>query len=115
MTMRFNEVTERLGAIVDAPGHRGHGLPMTVALPHMAKVRLWRAVYGGYSWVIVFEPGVPSWTEEQTRAHVGYTATYRRLEHNTSSQTIHIDGPRKSFADAENACKRVWRQIRAPN
>lgn len=103
MTMRFVDVTERLGATV-----------LNVAIPHMAKVRIWQAVHGGYSWAIAFEPGVPSWSDEERAKHVGYTASYRMALHRNSSQTIRIDGgPWDSFAKAEEACQRTWRQIRS--
>lgn len=109
MTLRFEEVTERLGAEVCNPGGRGDGLPMNVAIPHLGKMRIWQAVYGGYSWAISFEPGLDKWSEEEKAKFVGYTASYRRADHNNSS-----DGaPWDSFAKAEEACKRTWKQIRS--
>lgn len=113
MTMRFDEVTERLGATVKYPGHPHDGLPMNVAIPSMGSVRIWQAVHGGYSWSIMFEPGVSTWSEEQRAKHVGYTASYRLTKHNRSSQTIRIDGRWDSFTKAEDACKTTWRQIRS--
>lgn len=111
--MRFEEVTERLSAPVSYPGHPSDGKPMNVAIPHMGQVRIWQAIHGGYSWAISYEPGIPTWTEEQKKQWVGYTASYRRLDHHSSSQTIRIDGgPWDTFTTAEEACKRTWRQIR---
>ena len=115
--MRFEEVIQRFKeTIIEAPGHRDDGLTIADAVPHFATTRIWRATHGSYSWSIVFEPGVPSWTEAQKVAHVGYSASYRRLEHRDSSRTIYVDGgPWRSFTEAEAACKRIWRQIRAAN
>lgn len=114
MTMRFEEVSERLGAAVKHPGHRDDGKPFNVAIPHMANVRIWQAIYGGYSWSIVYEPGVPHWTAEEKAKSVGYTASYRRTDHHDSSKTIRIDGgPWDTFARAQEACKRTWRAIRS--
>lgn len=115
--MRFREVTSQVqNAIVDTPGHKAHGQALRDALPGMANGRTWQAVCGGYSWAIVFEPGHPSWTEDQRNKHVDYSASYRRLEHHSSSETIRVDGaPFATFAAAESACGRVWRQIRSVN
>lgn len=114
MTMRFEDVTERLGATVNHPGHRDDGKPFNVAIPHMASVRLWQAVHGGYSWAIAYEPGVPTWSDTEKAKHVGYSASYRLTSQHSSTQTIRIDGgPWDSFAKAEEACKRTWRQIRS--
>lgn len=111
--MRFEEVTERLSAPVSHPGHKDDGKPMNVAIPHMGEMRIWQAIHGGYSWAITYEPGVPSWTDEQRKEWVGYSASYRKLGHYKSSQTIRIDGgPWDTFTKAEEACKRTWRQIR---
>lgn len=113
MTMRFKEVTNRLNAPVNYPGDTSDGKPLNVAIPHMGNVRIWQAIHGGYSWSIMHEPGHPDWNEEQRTKWVGYTATYRLLDHNNSSQTIHVDGgPRDSFSKAESACERAWKQIR---
>jgi hypothetical protein len=113
MTMRFEDVSERLGARVDYPGGRGDGLPLNVAIPSMGKMQMWQAVHGGYSWAICFEPGLSHWTDEEKAKFVGYTASYRRVDHNKSSQTIRVDGgPWRSLGEAEDACKRTWRQIR---
>lgn len=78
------------------------------------KDRLWGANYGGYSWVISYLTDRPKKAEDEP--YLGYTATYRRKDHNRSSQTIAVEGgPFKSFKEAEDACKRVWRQIRTAN
>ncbi|MDX3971130.1 MAG: hypothetical protein QHD01_31680 [Bradyrhizobium sp.] len=114
MTMRFEEVSERLGATLDYPGNKDHGKPLNVAIPNLGNVRLWQAVHGGYSWSIVYEPGVEHWSDDEKAKFVGYSASYRLVGHTSSSQTIRIDGgPWDSFAKAEEACKRTWRQIRS--
>lgn len=111
--MRFEDVTERLGARVNHPGGRGDGLPLNVAIPAIGRMQIWQAVYGGYSWAISHEPGLPQWTDDEKAKFVGYTASYRRTDHCSSSQTIRIDGgPWDSLVKAEEACKRTWRQIR---
>ncbi|MBR0687319.1 hypothetical protein JQ594_15415 [Bradyrhizobium manausense] len=113
MTMRFEEVSERLGAVVDYPGNKDHGKPLNVAIPNLGRMRLWQAVHGGYSWAIAYEPGVDHWTDAEKAKFVGFSASYRLTRHRDSSQTIRIDGgPWDSFAKAEDACKRTWRQIR---
>lgn len=99
--MRFEEVTERLSVL---------------SIPSMGNMRLWQAVHGGYTWVIAYESGLPDWSDEEKQQHVGYMASYRKGEHHRSSQTIHIEGgPWDSFAKAEEACKRTWKQIRQAN
>lgn len=113
--MRFEEVTDRLGAPVSYPGDRDDGKPLNVAIPHLRTMRVWQAVHGGYSWAIVFEPGLSSWTDEERKEFVGYTASYRRVGHLSSRETIRIDGVWQSFAAAEAACRRTWRQIRSPS
>lgn len=114
--MKFCEVTNRMNAPVRHPGDKADGLPLNVAIPHMAEVRVWQAIHGGYSWVISYEPGCPQWTDDQRTEYVGYTASYRRLDHHESSKTIKVDGgPWGTFAKAEMACKQVWRQIRRAN
>ena len=114
MTMRFEDVTERLGARVNNPDGRGDGMPFNVAIPSIGNIRLWQAVHGGYSWAITYEPGLPQWNDEEKTKHIGYTASYRRADHSKSSQTIRIDGgPWDSFAKAEQACQQTWRQIRS--
>jgi hypothetical protein len=113
MTLRFEEVTGRFAAPVRAKGHPGDGLPMNVAVPSLGNVRIWQAVHGGYTWVIMHEPGLPGWSGEEKLKHVGYTASYRKLGHTRSSQTIRIDGaPWGSFVKAEEACKRTWKALR---
>ena len=113
MTMRFNEVTERLGSTIRDPGGCDDGKPLNIAVPHLGKVRIWQAVHGGYTWVIQFEPGLANWTTEEKACFVGYSASYRRVDHRRSSQTIRIDGgPWDSFVKAESACQRVWKQLR---
>lgn len=98
--MEFLEVTHALAKVV----------------PFMTGVRVWHAEHGGYTWAIAFEPGHPSWSEEERAANVGYTATYRRRDHNRSSQTIKIDGgPWPTFTAAERACRQVWKQLRNAN
>lgn len=112
--MRFEEVTNRLGALVSYPGHPHDGLPMNVAIPNLGRMRIWQAIYGGYSWAISFESGLPTWSEEDKIKFIGYTASYRRTDHHNSSQTIRVDGgPWDSFAMAEDACKSLWKQLRA--
>jgi len=114
--MRFDEVTGRLGAPVHNLGGHGDGLPLNVAIPSMGNIRLWQAVHGGYSWAIMYEPGLPQWSDAERERHVGYTATYRLATHNKSSETISVDGgPWDTFTKAEDACKRIWRQIRNPS
>ena len=67
-------------------------------------------------WSIGFEPGVPEWSDEERRQSVGYTATYRRVGHNSSNQTIPVDGgPFVDMADAERACHRLWHSIKHAN
>lgn len=114
MTMRFEEVTERLGATVNRPGKQGDGLPLNVAIPSMGNMRIWQAVHGGYTWVIAYEPGLPEWPDEDKERFVGYTASYRKAAHTHSTQTIHIDDGATfdTFTKAEKACKRTWQQIR---
>lgn len=114
--MRFEDVSYRFGAIVERENEddKGHGLPLNVAIPHFAKMRAWQAIYGGYSWVIGYEPGVPEWTDEQKAQAVGYRASYRRIGDTDSSKTIKIDGgPWDTFIKAEEACKQVWKQLRS--
>lgn len=114
MTMRFEEVSERLGAVLDYPGNKDHGKRLNVAIPSLGNVRLWQATHGGYSRVITYEPGVDGWTDDEKAKCVGYSASYRRLDHHDSSQTIRIDGgPWDSLTKAEDACKRTWRAIRS--
>lgn len=114
--MDFEEVTGRLAVPVNYPGHADDGLPLNIAIPTMAIVRIWQAVHGGYTWVIMHEPGLPHWSADQKRTHVGYSASYRRMDQRTNRETIKIDGgPWDAFTKAEDACKRVWRQIRSPH
>lgn len=115
--MRFRETTsEVLSMVVDTPGHRDHGKTLRDALPGMANIRRWSATHGGYTWSIMFEPGESWWSEEEKKAHVGYSATYCREEHRTISETIAVDGgPFPTRSEAEQACERAWRQIRAVN
>ncbi len=110
--MRFDDVTERLGAIVNYPSDAADGKPLNVAIPHLADARIWQARHGGYTWVIAYEPGVPGWTEKEKREWIGYTASYRRVGHATSSQTIRIDGVFRTLAEAEAACVRQWKLLR---
>lgn len=112
--MRFEDVSDRLNARVNNTGGRGHGMPLSIAVPGLRNVKLWQAVYGGYSWAIMFEPGLPQWSAQEKAKHVGYSASYRRSDQRSSRETIRIDGgPWDSFAMAEAACKRTWRQIRS--
>lgn len=109
--MRFREVTYRL-----AVPSRDNGLPLNIALPHMASVRIWQAIHGGYSWAIMYEPGAPNWSDEERKKFVGYSASYRRADQNVSSATIRIaGGPWPTFAAAEQACKSTWRSLRQIN
>lgn len=69
----------------------------------LSSMRIWNAVYGGYTWAIVYEPGL-----------LGYTASYRKLGHNKNSQIVSIDGaPWGSFVEAEEACKCTWKALRS--
>ena len=114
--MRFAEVSDRLTVQLNYPGNEHDGQPLNVAIPNMEKVRIWQAMHGGYSWAIAYEPGVPSWNDAEKKEWCGYTASYRKIGHNSSSQTIRIDGgPWSSFADAERACGQRWRAIRKPS
>jgi hypothetical protein len=113
MTMRFEDVSARLGAPVRYPGGHGDGLALNVAIPSIGKMRIWQAIHGGYTWAISFEPGLPQWSADERAKFVGYSASYRRTDHRRSSQTILIDGgPWDSLAKAEQACQWAWRQIR---
>lgn len=79
-------------------------------------IRVWGAEYFGYTWVISYEPGFSQWSEEEKKEWQGYTASYRRKEHNLSSQIIRIEGgPWKTFKEAEEACKNVCRQLKLKN
>lgn len=114
--MRFEDVSDRLAATVRNPGGRGDGAPFNVAVPHMGSVRIYQAVYGGYTWVIAYEPGVPGWSDSEKAAWVGYTASYRKIGQSGSSQTIRIDGgPWRVQAEAERACVAHWQKIRNPS
>lgn len=111
--MRFEDVTERLSTTVRYPGNRNDGKPMNVAIPHLQEVRIWQAVHGGYSWSIMYEPGVPGWPDEEKKKWIGYSCSYRKIAGpQNSSHTIRIDGVFDTFAKAEDACKRQWQQIR---
>src|SRR4051812_14121212 len=113
--MRFEEVTHlMLGAEVSYPGSEYDQKKLRDAIPGMQTMRVWGARHGGYTWSISYEPGNPKWSEEDKKKWIGYTCSYRRLEHNSSSQTIKVDGVFKSFSEAESACKRVWKQLRQP-
>jgi hypothetical protein len=115
--MRFKEITSSmLGATFEAPGQLDDGKSLADALPAMATIRLWSAIFGGYSWSIVYEPGLLEWSEKERKQYVGYTATYRRLDHHQSSQTIAVDGgPFASLLEAEDACQRTWCAVRNSN
>lgn len=112
--MDFEELTGQVGAsIVSYPGHRDDGKRLDFAIPSMARMRSWGARHGGYGWVISYEPGLPTWSEAEKKAHVGYTASYRK---NGADNFIRIDGgPWDTMAKAEAACGNVWRQIRSAN
>ena len=112
----FRERTrEIMAAVVDAPGHKDDGKALGETWAGGGS-RYWGARFGGYSWSIVFEPGVPEWSDEERRQSVGYTATYRRVGHNSSNQTIPVDGgPFVDMADAERACHRLWHSIKHAN
>jgi hypothetical protein len=67
----------------------------------LAFVELWRADHDGYEWVISYEPGFESWSEDEKRKFIGYHASYRRKD----SQIVDIDGsPFPSFEAASDAC-----------
>jgi hypothetical protein len=113
--MKFIEVTDKmLGAVINAPGHPDHQKTMADALPDMKQVRIWRAYYGGYSWVISYDPGHKTWDADERQKWAGYNASYRKEGHTNSSETITIEGgPWHSFAAAEGACLQRWRQLRS--
>ncbi len=70
-------------------------------------------MFGGYSWAIVHEPGFPNWSDEDKAKWCGYTASYRRHDHHTSSETIHVNGgPFATREAAERACFAVWQAIK---
>lgn len=100
--MTFEEVTHRLDTLPDE-------------LSHLRRMKLWQAYHGGYSWVISYEPGCEEWTEDHKKAWIGFHPSYRLEGVTGSSNTIKIDGaPFDSFTKAEQACREVWKQIRAP-
>lgn len=97
--MRFTEISEVF--------YRNAGVPS------LNKMRCWCATYGGYSWVITYDPGMPNWSDEDRKQWQGYTASYRLLGQHSSKETIKVDGgPFSTFSSAEDACKKVWRGLR---
>jgi hypothetical protein len=116
MTMRFEDVTHRLGATIRFPGNKDDGKRLNAAIPSLGNIRIYQAVHGGYTWAISYDPGLPSWTAEELAQYRGYTASYRKIGHTDSSKTVRIDGgPWASMREAEEACKAVFRQIRHAN
>lgn len=112
--MKFIEVTSRLAAPVSHAGHVDDGRPLNQAIPSIGNVRIWQAVHGGYTWCIMLDPGHPSWSAAERAAFAGYSASYRKVGHNNSSQTIKIDdGPWSTQAQAETACADQWKRIRS--
>jgi len=106
--MRFEDVTHRFSTTYGPDGR-----PLNVAIPHFYRVRVWQAIYGGYSWSIMYEPGLDTWPDDEKAKWAGHTATYRKLGQTGSSNTIPVDGgPWASFNEAEQACKNVWKQLR---
>lgn len=112
--MNFEELTGQIGgAIVKRPGHRDDGKRFDHAISSMTRMRSWGANYGGYTWVISYEPGISTWSAAEKKEHIGYTASYRK--HGTDN-FIKIDGgPWDTMTKAEEACSRVWRSIRNAN
>lgn len=113
--MRFEDVTNRLAAEVQYPGHRHHGMKLNEAIPAMSTIRIWQAVHGGYTWVIAYDPGLPQWSPQDRARYQGYTASYRRTKDRGPKTTIAIDGgPWKTYTEAEAACRSRWKGIRQP-
>jgi hypothetical protein len=112
----FRETTRQIRAgLIEAPGQEVDGKTIGDTLSANG-ARFWGAVFGGYSWSIVYEPGLPDWSDDVRRQFVGFTATYRRADHNSSSQTIPVEGgPFATLADAERACRRLWHSIKNAN
>ena len=113
MSPRFVEVTDDVGrGVVHAPGHRDDGKLLRETRTFFG-MRIWQAVFGGYSWSIVHESGLPKWGDEDKTRWRGYTASYRRLDQHTSDETIHVDGePFATREAAERACFAAWQALK---